>query len=409
MCGLFGWIATGDPKRTRYALLPQLTRHLAAGLETRGRDSLGLAYMRPGLAEPAIAKRIGLATKVLDTLREPIAAACAPGGLWLMGHTRSATIGPVDIDNAHPFRIGRTVGAHNGHVNNHMSLPLKQERSTLPPCDSAALIALVDEREGKDALTEAQGVLNLTYSQAPWTTVTLHKSFASSLYLAYLRAWGLILWASEMELLAHAVATADGCLATAEEEKEGHFVIMPVDSLCPIGAMSIGKALLHWAGEAVKVPTKPTHNYGNYGAWEEGWTGHGNGRSLTMHRKRPKGAAHRSVYCTDYWHDGSLASCPWCKGAPVRETTWVVYRRRNRLLPVTIKGEAWGMPTKCLNCNHYTTLYYLHEGYFCTHCEAWMAMVRSEIVPPCPTTLGERAEQLPLVRVYPNGGADATT
>ena len=54
MCGLFGWMSTGDPKRTNYATLPLLTRELALLARARGKDALGWASYRRGEPAPKV-------------------------------------------------------------------------------------------------------------------------------------------------------------------------------------------------------------------------------------------------------------------------------------------------------------------------------------------------------------------
>jgi len=46
----------------------------------------------------------------------------------LLAHTRFATTGAKNVQNAHPFEIGDIIGAHNGIIHNHDALCTKYER-----------------------------------------------------------------------------------------------------------------------------------------------------------------------------------------------------------------------------------------------------------------------------------------
>ena len=59
-------------------------------------------------------KRAGDPLSLLPSFAKYIDQACA--GWFVAGHTRAATRGTVCNENAHPFKYGRFVGAHNGMV-----------------------------------------------------------------------------------------------------------------------------------------------------------------------------------------------------------------------------------------------------------------------------------------------------
>jgi hypothetical protein len=106
MCGIFGMVlgegSLSRDKRTVGAAL------LAAYNEERGNHSWGLAAWRRG--EPHVVKGMHSPVRgALDMARETA---------WL-GHSRYATVGDKTVDNAHPFRFGHIIGAHNGAVYNH--------------------------------------------------------------------------------------------------------------------------------------------------------------------------------------------------------------------------------------------------------------------------------------------------
>ena len=382
MCGLFGWMTTGRPEDTRYDLLPMLTKAMAIISEERGKDSVGIAFMAQGATAPTVLKAMGPAHVGLRAMAEGLQAAYQPGTLWLMGHTRSATIGAVDTDNAHPFLMGNTLGAHNGHITNYQTLDVDAKRYKLPGCDSAALIARIDQAGAKEAISEAFGTIHLSFSQAPWHTVTIYKEYDIGLALAYIPSWGLILWASEATTLHTAVALCDGAL----DGQKDHIVIMPKEALCVLSAKSIGAKDLVWP-DPTPAPAKvwtPTPYC---------WHPRQLGFDETSRRgKRPRGPAHRSAFADEFWHHGTLDNCIYCKDHEQTQMRWIFYRRRAPLIAVTTQGVAWGRPVRCFNCNQYQTLAWFREGYHCTRCGAWMTRMERENtpLPTCPTDLPAR-------------------
>lgn len=113
MCGLFGFSSTVPIKR-----MPQLMIQLAIYNEERGKQSWGVYNGKE------LIKDEGPISRAL--YRIPY----ADKGV-LMGHTRAATVGDVNKENAHPFLFDSStstkpvVGAHNGCIYNHNELNKK--------------------------------------------------------------------------------------------------------------------------------------------------------------------------------------------------------------------------------------------------------------------------------------------
>ena len=111
MCGIIGYVGTRD-------VVPVLLAGLKK-LEYRGYDSAGVAVVNGNGVEivRAEGKLSNLEAKLLDK---------EPKGTFGMGHTRWATHGKPNENNAHPHRdcSGKVIVIHNGIIENF--LPLKQ-------------------------------------------------------------------------------------------------------------------------------------------------------------------------------------------------------------------------------------------------------------------------------------------
>lgn len=103
MCGIFGGIGRVDNGTIRA---------LAIANRARGKESLGFFD-----SSGRVAKSAGDPLDVLATAEVAsfLNRSCAKS--WFVaGHTRLATRGDITRKNAHPFRFGNVVGAHNGMV-----------------------------------------------------------------------------------------------------------------------------------------------------------------------------------------------------------------------------------------------------------------------------------------------------
>ena len=112
MCGIFGYVGPQDP-------VPIIMGGLRC-LEYRGYDSAGIAVVQDDSLQ---VRRASGKLKNLEELlvKQPLT------GQFGLGHTRWATHGRPTEENAHPHRDckGRIVVAHNGIVENYLSLKRK--------------------------------------------------------------------------------------------------------------------------------------------------------------------------------------------------------------------------------------------------------------------------------------------
>jgi glutamine---fructose-6-phosphate transaminase (isomerizing) len=158
MCGIVAYVGQAEA-------LPRLLGGLER-LEYRGYDSAGVALAGPGGLE--VRKSVGGVAQLAELVRSD-----PPTGRAGISHTRWATHGVVNVENAHPHldADGRLAIVHNGVVENHKEL----ERGPLERCvcfrsktDTEVLAVLIGEalrgkdRVGREELLEAlRGVLKM--------------------------------------------------------------------------------------------------------------------------------------------------------------------------------------------------------------------------------------------------------
>ena len=107
MCGIVGILGNHEAAPI---LVDGLKR-----LEYRGYDSAGIATVHDGKLERrrAVGKLVNLSNKLVH---EPIS------GKVGIGHTRWATHGAPNVENAHPHQAGDVAVVHNGIIENYREL-----------------------------------------------------------------------------------------------------------------------------------------------------------------------------------------------------------------------------------------------------------------------------------------------
>lgn len=149
MCGIFGAVGNWDEGSVRA---------LAIANRERGKDSLGFfdssGQMIKGAGDPLAVVSQQHVASWLQGVRKK-SEAVMPKGWFIAGHTRLGTRGAAIRRNAHPFRYGKTIGAHNGMVD----APRDYE------VDSMYLFDLLDKYKGdyNQAFAEVTGYWGLSW------------------------------------------------------------------------------------------------------------------------------------------------------------------------------------------------------------------------------------------------------
>lgn len=96
---------------------------------------------------------------------------------FAIGHNRAATKGVVKADNAHPFRDGHIVLAHNGTLNQYKELADDVE------VDSHAICKSITKRGAKETLEMVDGAFSLVWVDMNEGTINFCRNWQRPLYI----------------------------------------------------------------------------------------------------------------------------------------------------------------------------------------------------------------------------------
>ena len=204
MCGLVGF--TTHHKYHRKLSPEQIVRrnnilkglHLA--MEMRGKDSSGIATINETvhvLKKAVSAHKLIKIKEYNQLLKE--------NPRIVIGHTRLATTGLVNDENAHPFIKGSIVGAHNGIVSNYLKINGEVQ------VDSEVIFELLDKNKNKfeKAFKKLSGSFAITWVDMNNPEEVFLTATDNPLAVAYVPLLKTIFWASE-ELMLRVVLKSVG-------------------------------------------------------------------------------------------------------------------------------------------------------------------------------------------------------
>lgn len=192
MCGLFGGISSTLSQQEQNVI-----KTLGFITSLRGVDSTGLVigHGKPKKRSYGIVKDTvvspqfmteGIGKQALDVNSK----------FLILGHCRAATVGDVSVDNAHPYKIGHIVGAHNGTM---YALQHKEAGRT----DSYAFYKILAEKGLQEALdATGEGAYALTWIDMQNRTFNLLRNDQRPLFIGYpYKNRATVYWSSERDML----------------------------------------------------------------------------------------------------------------------------------------------------------------------------------------------------------------
>jgi glucosamine--fructose-6-phosphate aminotransferase (isomerizing) len=164
VCGIIGYCG---PKPAAGLLLEGLKR-----LEYRGYDSAGICVQAAGGGPLSLYKRKGKIRDLIPLVPEELKGTCG------IGHTRWATHGEVNDQNAHPHLDceGRIAVAHNGIIENYLSLREKlssEGHRFASETDSEVIAHLIEKYYSGDLMEAVRRALALL--KGTYGIVCLHR------------------------------------------------------------------------------------------------------------------------------------------------------------------------------------------------------------------------------------------
>jgi predicted glutamine amidotransferase len=220
MCGLCGFAR--HPDAPQHDTLSLLLSDLLARMENRGKHATGVALAQRHNGDgfqTEIAKWAAPATTVVrsDAYRTAVEDKITHQTIIALGHVRYSTH-PQNThlaEAAHPFRIGKIVGAHNGIIDNWRDVERKLKADPALIVDSqAAFLALDRIKEPAKALDLLDGYWALTWIKGK--SLFMCRTNSAPLACAYVPAWRTLLWHSEIRVLEAVLREAGLKLTTAD-------------------------------------------------------------------------------------------------------------------------------------------------------------------------------------------------
>lgn len=198
MCGLAGFAR--HPESPSLETAKRIVSTLLLEQKHRGRHATGVAAS--GGSNPFVWKwAVDPTTAVGSEAWTNVMEAVAPNTPFLMGHIRWATQNNANKDEAaHPFQIGKVVGAHNGIIRNWDELRSKTDDGKEWIVDSQAALSLLNKfKDPAKALNLLDGYWSLTWTKNG--KLFACRTHDAPLALAYVPAERTLYWASERDIL----------------------------------------------------------------------------------------------------------------------------------------------------------------------------------------------------------------
>jgi glucosamine 6-phosphate synthetase-like amidotransferase/phosphosugar isomerase protein len=205
MCGIYGIAKSPTPyTRKDLKLVKKVLRDIAVDSETRGSHSSGIAKVGE---HTRIYKSLLPSSKFVDTWEYSTAVNSLKGSSnILLGHTRFATEGAIVKSNAHPFKVGDVVGAHNGCVYNIKEMSVKLDKTC--PVDSQLIFKSInDSKNIEDAVKNFDADFALSFVKKDTNVLYLTRENNRPLFVAYIPSLKTLFYASEENFIEDALVS----------------------------------------------------------------------------------------------------------------------------------------------------------------------------------------------------------
>jgi predicted glutamine amidotransferase len=198
MCGIFGFTKPqGDLSEGQMRLLRKSFTHVAKEASVRGEDSTGVALV--GTSGTNIYKTLMSSKKAIHTKEWAEVLESINGDTTtVIGHTRYATTGTVNVRNAHPFRYKQIVGAHNGVIYNWDIIKGHKDSMEV---DSEVIFSRLSKKQYKTALEGLEGYFALSWVDENPHDLYLARDEDGPIQVAYWRKARVLFWASTEDIL----------------------------------------------------------------------------------------------------------------------------------------------------------------------------------------------------------------
>lgn len=194
MCGLVGMVSKTALSVTQRKFMKQ-----ALFADTlRGWDSTGIATVDKNNTV-RIHKQAGNSLSFLSNTKkvDPL----LNNAFVVIGHNRAATIGDVNAKNAHPFKFGGLVGAHNGTLSSEANLEVtSHEVDSMNLYESLSLVDASSPDDLTSFLANIQGSYALTWYHESNEVLHIARNNARPLTVV-MSTSGDMYWASEGKML----------------------------------------------------------------------------------------------------------------------------------------------------------------------------------------------------------------
>lgn len=194
MCGLFGVLSSSLSKG-------EIENAIFLGVlsSTRGVDSTGIVVFgrgKKGRTVHKVHKRLGNSVSFFSD-HNSMNAIQVNNPFIFMGHARAATLGAVNLFNAHPIEENNIICCHNGSIGHFL-----KDKYDVKDSDSRELSRRLSKQPIEDVLRGAgTGAYAISYADISKSTISFVRNIQRPLWFMYTIGGGTMYWASEEWML----------------------------------------------------------------------------------------------------------------------------------------------------------------------------------------------------------------